>query len=121
MKIKKADEAVSEIVGALLLLLIALAVISLLYAYVLSYPLPNPAPNVKISGSLEGDNIVLLHRGGEALDLDTTFGVGILNSTANTTDYVMVGDYLDSESKNDGFWNIGEILVYPVGDITGTK
>jgi hypothetical protein len=121
MKIKKADGAISEIVGALLLLLIALAVLSLVYAYVLSYPLPDSAPYVKIVGSLEGDNIVLLHRGGEALGLDTTFRVGILNSTVNTTDYMKVGNYLDSESKNDGFWNIGEILVYPVGDITGSK
>ena len=121
MKIKKADEAISEIVGALLLLLIALAILSLIYAYVLSYPLPDSDPHVEIVGSLEGGNILLLHRGGEALGLDTTFRVGILNSTANTTDYMMVGNYLDSESKNDGFWNIGEILVYPVGDITGSK
>ncbi len=121
MKIKKADKAVTEIFGAIILLLIALAILSLVYAYVLSYPLPDSAPRVEIVGSMEGDNIVLLHRGGESLGLDTNFRVGIFNSTANTTDYVMVGNYLDSESKDDGFWNIGEILVYPVGDITGSK
>ena len=121
MKIKRSDNAVSQIIGTTFLLLIALVFLSTLYIYYLSYLLLNTAPVVDIVGSLEGDNVVLLHNGGEALDLDTKFRVGIFNSKANKTDFIMVGDYLDSESKNDSVWNIGEIIVYPVGDITGSK
>ena len=117
MKIKRSDNAISQTLGAVLLLLIALAILSLVYMYVLSYPLPNPAPIVEIVGSLEGGNIVLLHRGGENLGLSTELVLTI----GNTTDYTTVGNHLDSELKSDGFWNIGEALVYPVGDVTGIK
>jgi hypothetical protein len=117
MKIKRSDNAVSQILAATLLLLMALAIFSTVYMYVLSYPLPNPAPLTEIVGSIEDGNITLLHRGGKNLGLDT----GLLITIGNTTDYSTVENYLDSESKNDGFWNIGETVVYPVGDVTGIR
>ncbi|MCK5113024.1 MAG: type IV pilin, partial [Thermoplasmatales archaeon] len=86
---KKEDKAISQIIGAILLLLIALAILSLVYMYVLSYPLPNPAPYVDIVGSLEEGNITLLHRGGESLDLDTEVRLTIGGIPKNIT----VGDY----------------------------
>ncbi|MCK4332977.1 MAG: hypothetical protein KAV40_05295 [Thermoplasmatales archaeon] len=101
--------------GTLLLLAIALAALSLVYMYVLSYPLPDSAPYVEIVGSLEDGNIVLLHCGGENLDLDTELLVNISNTTYVTT----VGNYLDSKSKENGAWDIGERVVYtPTVDIT---
>ncbi|UCD14236.1 MAG: hypothetical protein JSW60_02150 [Thermoplasmatales archaeon] len=117
MKIKRLDNAITQILAATLLLLMALAILSTVYMYVLSYPLPNSVPYVDIVGSLDESNITLLHRGGESLDLDTELVLDI----GNTTDITTVGNLLDSESKNDGFWNIGEALVYQVGDVTGLK
>ncbi|MCK5260781.1 MAG: type IV pilin [Thermoplasmatales archaeon] len=112
---KKEDKAISQIIGATLLLLIALAVLSTVYMYVLTYPLPNPAPYVDIVGSIEDGNIVLTHRGGEALDFDTEVRLIMGENPKNIT----VGDYLDSESKEDEKWGIGEQLVYsPIEDIT---
>lgn len=98
-----------------MLLSIALVILSSFYIYTLSYPLPNSPPIVVIVGSLELDNIVLLHRGGDNLGFDTK----LVMSIGNMTDYTTVGDYLDSESKNNGVWNIGEKVVYPAGDTTG--
>lgn len=128
MKNKK-NGAVSEIVGTVLLLLIALAFLSSVYVYVLSYPMPNPAPHVEIVGTVEEWNmidttglgnyeeycdIVLTHRGGESLPLDSEILIDIGGTVDNTT----VGDYLDSKSKEDGRWGIGERLVFQCGDIT---
>lgn len=127
MKIRE-DEAVSQMIGTILLLLIALACLSLVYMYVLTYPLPNPAPNVEIIGTLEGRNriltglgtyeeecnIVLIHHGGESLPLDSK----ILIDVGSTMENIIVGDYLDSKSKEDGVWGIGEQLVFLCEDIT---
>lgn len=132
MKIKREDEAVSEIVGTILLLLIAMAVLSSVYMYVLSYPLPNPAPHVEIVGTLEGRNriltglgtyeeecdIVLTHRGGESLSL---LDLKVLIAIDNTVENITIGDYLDSKSKEDGRWGIGEQLVLPARDITNLQ
>ncbi len=85
--------------------------------YVLSYPLPVSAPYAEIVGTLEEDNIILTHQGGEGIHLETKILVNINDTQQNTT----VGNQLDSESKNDGFWSIGEILMYPVGDTTGIR
>jgi len=110
---KKEDKAISQILGATLLLLIGLAILSTVYMYVLSYPLPNPAPYVEIVGSIEDGNIVLTHRGGEALDFDTEVRLMMGENPKNIT----VGDYLDSESKEDEKWGIGEQLVYSPTEI----
>lgn len=128
MKIRREDEAVSQMIGTVLILLIAVACLSSVYMYVLSYPLPNPAPNVEIVGTVERRNmidtglgnyeeycdIVLTHRGGDLLPLNLKISV----VKGNTTEYITVEDYLDSESKDDGVWGIGERLVYPANDIT---
>jgi len=109
--------------------MIAVAFLSSVYVYVLSYPMPNPAPHVEIVGTVERRSmidttglgnfeeycdIVLTHRGGESLPLDSKISV----VKGNTTEHITVKDYLDSKSKEDGRWGIGERLVYPANDIT---
>ena len=117
MKIKKADEAISQIIGSAFLLIIGLVVLSTVYMNYLSYPLPNPAPNVDIVGDLEAGNVILLHNGGEALDLDTELRMNI----GNTTNLVTVGPYLN-DVNGDGKWSIGERVVYtPSEDITNLR
>ena len=55
------------------MLMLGLSVISFsaLYYYVMSAPTPNPSPIVEISGMLDENEIVLMHRGGETLSLNT--------------------------------------------------
>ncbi len=114
---KRKNTAISQIMGTTLLLLIAVAMMAMVYSYFLSYPMPHPTSHVEFIGSLKDKNITLLHFSGEKLKLDTILSLNIGHSIVNVT----VGEYLDSKSKNDGFWNIGEKLVYPVGDTTGIK
>lgn len=131
MKNRREDEAVSQMVGTILLLLIALAILSPVCMYYLSYPLPNPAPYARIVGTLEGRNrkltglgdyeeecdVVLTHRGGESLSLDSK----VLITIGGTVESITFGDHLDSKAKEDGIWGIGERLVFPCRDITNLQ
>ena len=109
---KRTNIAVSEILGTMLLLVIAVSSFNVLYYFVLSAPTPTPAPIVEISGTMDENQIILMHRGGEALGLDTVVFVTIGGSKQSFT----VGDFLDNESKEDGVWGLGERMVYPPGE-----
>lgn len=113
---KRKNNAVAQLLAACMLLIMALIIMSMVYMYYLSYPAPESKPHVEISGSLEADNIVLTHKGGIDIKLDTkiNFIIGI-NETIGR-----VKDYLDAESKADDRWNIGERVVYtPSQNISG--
>jgi len=109
-KMKRANKAVSEILGTILLLMIAVSCFTVLYYFVLSAPAPTPGPIVEISGTIDENHIILMHRGGETLSLDTEIFMTIGGNTESMT----VGDFLDNESKEDGVWGLGEKVVYPV-------
>lgn len=110
MKNRRIHLAVSEIVGTMLLLGIAVSAFSALNYYVISAPVPNPSPIVELSGMIEENQIVLMHQGGETLDLNTE----LLIMLGDTSEKVKVGDFLDAESKSDGVWSLGEKVVFPV-------
>lgn len=110
MKIKRAEKAVSEIIGTMLLLMIVIMFFTALYFQVLSAPTPTPPLIVNIAGTIEENCILLEHRGGETLSLDTEVSITIDDSTVN----MKVRDYLDNESKDDGAWGLGERMVYPI-------
>ena len=121
MKNRRADTGVSEIIGIILLLLMAITLFSTVYLFVMNEALDvseKTSPSVTVLGTIGGSDIILEHRGGEALGLDTKIMITISGLTYNMT----VGDLLDDESKEDGKWNIGEKLSYaPSLDITGRQ
>ena len=110
MKIKRVEKAVSEILGTMLLLMIVIMFFTALYFQVLSVPTPTPPIIVNIAGKIEENCILLEHRGGETLSLDTGISITIDGSTVD----MIVDDYLDNESKDDGVWSLGEMVVYPI-------
>ena len=129
MKIKRTDDAVSEIVGTVLLLMIVVVVFSGIYIIVLTPPSDTPQPFVTIVGKVEGmeggvvENlgnldetpyVVLIHKGGESIPLDSK----ILMTIGSTIVNVTVGNCLDAKSKEDGAWTIGEQIVFPIGNET---
>ena len=128
VKIKRIDDAVSEIVGTVLLLMIVVAVFSGIYTVVLTPPSDAPQPFVTIVGKVEemdgvvenlGDldgttDVVLIHRGGESVSLDSKILMTIGSTVVNMT----IGNCLDAKSKEDGAWTIGERIVYPIGNET---
>ncbi|MEA3457554.1 MAG: hypothetical protein U9R21_02625, partial [Candidatus Thermoplasmatota archaeon] len=110
-----------------LLLMIVVAVFSGIYIVVLTPPSDAPQPLVTIVGKIEemdgvvvedlGNlddtaDVVLIHRGGKSVPLDSKILITIGDTVVNMT----VGNCLDAKSKEDGAWTIGEQIVYPVGD-----
>jgi flagellin-like protein len=118
MKHKRADEAVSEIVGTILLLGITVSLFSVICVIVLSYPFSPSSPSTNLVGMVEGDYLLIEHRGGKALDLGTKVSLTIGD---NMSEIITVGNYLNNESKGDNRWDIGEWFVYQNGNITGKK
>lgn len=114
MRQKATDSAVSEIVGSILMLAIVVGVFTLLYIGVISYDFEEVVVPSKIVGSVEGTNIVLEHKGGKEIGLNSTLVVTV----GSTENIVEIGNYLDSSAVSDGKWTIGERVVYPVGDVT---
>lgn len=114
LKIRRSNEAVSEIIGTILLLSIAVSLFSLLSFVVLSYPFNPSPPSVNLVGSISGTNMTLEHYGGDSLDV-TSKVIIMINGTSTN---VNITEFLD-DSNNNNLWDIGEKLVYPVGDVTG--
>ena len=108
----RVNEAVSDIVGTVLLLGMTIALFSVLCVGVLSYPSSPSEPAVNLVGTINDGNLYLEHCGGEALDLDTKVIITIEGNPPVSVS-IRVGDYL-TEGANK--WSIGEGLVYPISE-----
>ncbi len=106
----RAKLAVAEVLGTILILGIAALAFGVFYYTVVNTPNTNPSPIVDISGIMEDNQLILTHRGGESLNLDTEI---VLKIGGNSTRFD-IGDLLDSKSKEDGAWSLGEKLIYPI-------
>jgi hypothetical protein len=104
---------VSEIVGTLLLLTISITLFSTVYMAFFSIQPNSPSPSTNIVGSVEKDEIIFEHRSGEPLPLDTR----ILLNIGGTNFTKTVGELLDNDDNGDGFWSIGERLIYSGTDL----
>ena len=96
--------AVSEVVGAMILVLIAAVTFAAIYMYVFPLPLPAPEPNVKLMGYVNDDGTAVIeHMGGESLS-EYRIDVRKLDGTLiDTTTY---------KKENDP-WKIGECNYPP--------
>ena len=104
---KNDENAVTEIIGTMILLVIAVSVITCIYFTVFSNLEPVDEINCVIVGGIEAGDVVFTHRGGESLDLDSVVTLSI----AGQSESFIVGDHLDHSAKSDGVWNVGEELV----------
>jgi hypothetical protein len=112
--------AVSEIIGIVLLLAMAVSLFVMVQLIVFSYPFEPAAPSVNIVGSISNGNILLEHHGGESLSLKTRI-IFVINDTTEYGITTGEDDYLII-SDNDSYWEIGEIVSYtPSEDIAGKK
>lgn len=111
-KNQRKNKAASEVLGTLLLIGIGVSLFVLLAIVTISLPsvfFSDPTPSVNIIGMMKGNSVVFEHHGGQAIPLDTEITVMF----AETPVVMTVGDVLDSASKADGEWNIGEKIVIP--------
>ena len=111
---KVTNEAGTEIMGTMLLLGIAVTVFSVVSLTFLGNVPSNDEPLVSISGAVEGNYVKILHKGGEPLSLETVVVITISGNQLNFT----AEDLLEKEYKEDGFWEVGERLLYDGQDLT---
>ena len=74
-------------------------------------------PLVTITGTIEGNNVVITHRGGEKLPLESVVALNISGTQMNFT----ADQLLDLKSKQDGYWSVGERLIYYGTNLTGLQ
>jgi FlaG/FlaF family flagellin (archaellin) len=110
------SKAVSDIIGTAVLLGVAVIVCSVLYNIVLSSPTPQTTPNVTLVGTVIGDTITIEHRGGDDLSLDTKIILRVDQS--NQLYQFTVRQGLDSNSLQDGKWNVGEQFRHSLNNLT---
>ncbi|HEC81458.1 MAG TPA: hypothetical protein ENI42_03415, partial [Thermoplasmatales archaeon] len=95
----------------------AVSLFSATYMLVSTLFSPHPTPSANIIFRVEENSITLNHCGGKALRTDTKLLITIDDTCLNMT----IAEGLDSESKKDGVWNMGERVTIPTGDISGKQ
>ncbi len=100
-------DAVTSVLETLLLLSMTIGFFSVLYLSVFGFSFAPLVPSVHILATTQEGTIVLYHRGGEPLTLDCRILLKIDDVQTNFS----VGDYLDTESKSDSLWGMGEQLI----------
>jgi len=117
----KTEPAVSEIVGTLILIVIAVSTFSAVSMIILS-PWSNfsdiDVPQVLLVGSVHNNDVLIEHRGGIPLDTKTKVTI-IIDGAADT---FRVDDFNYWYDQNtDGLWNVGERVTYPAGNLQGKE
>lgn len=113
--------AVSEIVGTLILIVIAISTFTAVSLIVLnpwSHFDEESAPQVLLVGFIEDNDVVIEHKGGIPLETQTKLTVTI-DSTVDTFDVDDFTYWFDQNS--DGQWTVGERVIYPGGNLSGRR
>jgi len=115
----KKEYAVSEIVGTLILITIAVSTFSAVSIIVLNpwaHFSDEPVPQVFLAGFIENNVVVVEHRGGLPIETKTKVTMTI----EGMTDTFRVDDFTYWHDENsDGRWTVGECLIYPGGNLSG--
>ena len=115
MKKKRADAGVSEIIGTILMLGMAIALFSGVSLIIISYPLNTPSPQVDIVSYIEGSDIIFEHHGGPSLQFTTQLGITV----NGTTFFFNAQEYINEDLNQNNLWDIGEQVIYTPSDLQG--
>ncbi len=117
----KKEHAVSEIVGTLILIVIAVSTFSAVSIIILS-PWSNfsdvETPQVLLVGSIHNTDVLIEHQGGIPLETKTKITITI-DGTADTFRVNDFNYWLDQ--NGDGLWTVGERVIYPAGNLQGKQ
>ncbi len=105
------EGAVTEIIGTMLLLVIAVTLFSVVYFAVLSQPVTPATPSANIVCRVSGATFILEHSGGSPLSLDSKIIISIGDSFSEE---IKVGDVLSDTYKADDQWSLGERIIYNI-------
>lgn len=115
------NEAVSEIMGTLILITIAVTLFSALTLIILNpwinYSDETP-PNVFLVGYIKNDDVIIEHHGGIPLSAQTKITISI-DGVPDT--FTVNQFHYWNDANGDGAWSIGEQVVYPGGNLQGKK
>lgn len=104
------DYAVSEVVGSVLLLGIAVLSFSAIYMYVFPLPIPAVEPHIKLIGYVNDDgSAVIEHVGGESF---SSYRIDVQDKN---------GTLIDSRIYTDEPWNIGKCIIPTSVTLTGEE
>ena len=70
---------------------------------------------IDIIGKIDGENLILEHRGGELLEFDN---IDIILTIGNNTSNLSSNDFEMFNDDEDGYWGIGEIMSIHNENIT---
>jgi flagellin-like protein len=114
IKKMRSKQAVSEVIGVVLLLGITISLFALLNFYVFNFSFEPSVTTVNLVGTIdkgkEWDNITIEHYGGESLDGKTQI---IITIGSNTTPIRRNASDLLNDINNDNKWNFGETVEFP--------
>jgi hypothetical protein len=119
MKRLQQNKAVSQIIGEIILLAIAVISVSIIYTQVLGTPGPQDITNVTITGKIDNGHPVFDLQRGESLERDTKIYItiaGKYNRTVYSLDQLFSQRFLNNQK-----WNIGERIILPTENITGYR
>ena len=109
--------AVSEVIGTIILLVISVSAFSVVYASFFSADIDDDFPTVTLVGTIFDNNLILEHRGGESISLQTEVLMDF--ETGNRSSVIIEeSDYMDDQDKEDGKWNMGEKFTYSLDNIS---
>ena len=109
MKKNLGDLAVSEIVGAIFLLAIAITIFSVVLINVLSDEGPSPNLYSTIIGKAENGEVIFENQRGEGININSKIS---LLFEGNLLYEGPISQLLDYNSNENGIWDIGERLIY---------
>jgi len=110
----KNECAVSGLTTMVVMLVVSVSVFSGTTAYITNDSGPEKTPSVELVGKMMGDELVIVHSQGSQLRIDRFCELNI----GGNVEYIRIADLLDEKSKENGYWDIGERLVYDLGDIS---
>ncbi len=114
----RSPQAVSEVLGIVVLLGITIALFGLLNYIVFSFSFETPAPSVSLIGSIDKGKIIIEHNGGEPLDGNTEVIITIDNTPYQKSVRDLINDTNPADEwefnniNNDYKWNFGETVKF---------
>ncbi len=116
MKRKLGHDSITELVGTMILLIIAVSIMAFVYFTVIGSLQNQEEIHVKISGKIQNGVVLLSHNGGENLDMNTQVsfiiaGYEHIKFTLADSEVNIIDGY-GYDGKINGLWQTGEILEY---------
>ncbi len=118
MGCSRKEHAISEIVGTMLILGISIALFSIVYISLLTTTSTPLSPSVDIIGTIEGNTIIIEHRGGKSVDINANLIIEIAGIRQPTQS---INEFMSVQAQNNEKWNVGETIRYPAQNLSDRR